>query len=295
MPKKTNHRTRGIIALIFLASVFAGTGVVTRSLDAYFTTAQQLILRILIAFILGFVFFNRQIHFEKLKKITGKEWTLIIIRTFGSFIFGAMLWVKATTLTKLANVTFIDSLPITAALTFLFCVEKVTVKKVIYLILSVLGVLILSLKDYSNLFSFGLGEILVLISGFFFAFRNISRRWHTKLLNDMEISQLMLFFSFFMLLALSLFWGEKWVAPAVSPELIVLLLAGGITMGINVVLVNYAFANVSPVLGNNLLNLEALFGIIFGLFFFGEMVSFKELIGGILIVFSVIKMNEVEK
>ena len=230
-----------------------------------------------------------------MKKITGKEWALIIIRTFASFVFGAMLWVKATTLTKLANVTFIDSLPITAILTFLFSMEKVSFKKIFYIILSVLGVLILSLKDYSNLLSFGFGELLVLLSGFFFAFRNISRRWQTKLLNDLEISMLMFFFSFFMLLLVSLFLGEKWVMPSVSPQLIVLLLFGGITMGLNIVLGNYGFANVPLVLGNNLLNLEALFGIIFGLMFFGELVTFKELVGGILIVFSVIKMNEIEK
>jgi drug/metabolite transporter (DMT)-like permease len=293
--EKINHRTLGILAFIFLASVYAGTGVITRSLDAYFTTAQQLILRILIAFVFGLFLFKKQIHFKKMKKITGKEWALIIIRTFASFVFGAMLWVKATTLTKLANVTFIDSLPITAILTFLFSMEKVSFKKIFYIILSVLGVLILSLKDYSNLLSFGFGELLVLLSGFFFAFRNISRRWQTKLLNDLEISMLMFFFSFFMLLLVSLFLGEKWVMPSVSPQLIVLLLFGGITMGLNIVLGNYGFANVPLVLGNNLLNLEALFGIIFGLMFFGELVTFKELVGGILIVFSVIKMNEIEK
>lgn len=295
MSAKTNHRLQGIFALIFLAMVYAGTGVVTRSLDAYFTIAQQLILRILIAFVLVLIFFHKQIHLEKLKKISSKEWALIIVRSLASFVFGAMLWVKASTMTKLANLAFIDSLPLTAAITFLFAAEKVTAKKIIYLLLSVLGVLILSLKDYSNLFSFGPGELLVLLSGFFFAFRNFSRRWHTTLLNDIEISMLMFLISLLPLFLISIIWGETWMMPALDGKLMLLLLVGGVVMAFNLVLTNYGFANVPAVLGNNLLNLEAMFGIIFGFLFFSEMVSFKELVGGVLIVFSVIKMNKEEK
>lgn len=160
-----------------------------------------------LAFILGLVFFGKSLDFRKLRKISTKEWFLIIARTAATFVFGATLWAKATTITKLANVTFIDSLPITATLSFLFLWEKVTVKKVFYLMLSFVGVIILSVKDYSQILSVGVGELLVFISGFFFAFRNISRRWHTNLLNDQEITQLM--FAFGLVFSLDIFFIVK--------------------------------------------------------------------------------------
>ena len=295
MLRKTSEKTKGVLALLFLSAVYAGTGVVTRYLDSYFTLFQQIYIRTFLAFILGMVFFRKSLNWNKLRKISTAEWFLIIARTAASFVFGATLWVKATTITKLANVTFIDALPITAALSFLFLREKVTVKKVFYLMLSFVGVIILSVKDYSQILTVGFGELLVLISGFFFAFRNISRTWHTKLLNDQEITQLMFIIGFLMLFILSFFFKETIVLPQPHPELLLMILLGGCIMILNIFLTNYGFAHVPAVLGNNILNLEAAFGMLFGYLFYREISTIMELVGGVLIIFSVIKMNQLDK
>lgn len=289
-----SDRTKGVIAFIFLAAVYAGTGVITRYLNLYFTFFQQIYLRTFIAFILGIFFFRRQLDYRKLRKISLSEWLLLAARSAAMFVFGATLWVKATTIAKLANVTFIDALPITAALSFLFLGEKATFKKVFYLSMSFLGIIVLSVKDLRDLSTFGVGELLVFISGFFFAFRNISRRWHSKLLNDQEITQLMFVFGMLMLFVASIMFGEALFLPKWNSGPMAVLVLGGFILIVSLFLVNYGFAHLSAVFGNNILNLEAVFGILFGFFLYQEVSTARELIGGILIIISVIKMNQLD-
>lgn len=292
---KTADRTKGIFALILLAIIYAGTGVVTRYLNNYFSLFQQIYIRTILALILGFLFFGKSLHYEKLKKITLSEWLLLFIRSAASFVFGAALWVQASTITKLANIAFIDALPITATLSFLFLKEKATIQKIILLLFSYIGVILLSVKDFSTGLVFGYGELLVFISGFFFAFRNISRRWHSQLLNDAEITQLMFFFGALTLLIVSFIFNESLVFPPWNGGLAFMLLIGGAIMIANIFLSNYAFAHVGAVLANNILNLEAVFAILVGFLLYREISSFQELVGGILIITSVVAMNRMKE
>lgn len=293
MFKSYSDRQKGILALVFLAVIYASAGAVIRYLSFSFGLYQQLYLRTLIGLLLGFIFF-RKIDWRKLLKISPREWFLLFTRT-GANVAAATLWVYATPVTKLANIAFIDSLPLTAVLSFFFCIEKISGRKVFWLALSFLGVFILSVKDLFNLSSLGWGEMMVFISGFFFAFRNISRKWQTKLLNDQEISQIISFMGVVMLFLLSFAFGEKTAFPPMNALLWVLLLFGGFIMFVNIYLTNYGFAHVPAVLGNNILNLEAVFAIAFGFLFYGEISSLKEIVGGTLVILSAIKMNRLER
>lgn len=286
--------TKGLLALIFLGLVYASTGIVARYMDGYFSLFQQIYIRTFFAIILGFVVF-RDMDFGKLKKISKREWLLLAARAAAMFVFGATLWVKATTLTKLANVAFIDAVPLTATLTFLLRKEEITARKTLLLLLSFIGVLILSIKDINSIFTFGFGEVLVFISGFFFAFRNISRRWHSKLLNDQEISQIMFVMGFVMLLVTSVFIGETITIPAFNLLLLIVIIAGGLMMIANLFLTNFGFAHVNAVLGNNILNLEAIFALLIGFSLYQEIPSVGELLGGTLILVSVIAMSRQDK
>ena len=154
--------------------------------------------------------------------------------------------------------------------------------------------MIISVKDFGNLISIGMGEFLVLIGGFFFAYRNFSRIWHTKLLNDAEITQLMLVLGFIIVLATSIIAGEKLSFYNFSWNVVLVLIVGGFIMIANIFLSNYGFSRVSPVFGNNILNLEAVFAFLFGYLYFGEVINLQELFGGILIMISVVKMNQMK-
>lgn len=254
--------TRGILALVILSIASASTGVVSRYLISYFTVFQQLYLRCAVAFILVYIIFHKSIDLGKLKKISQKEWILIIFRAAANLALGAVLWVKGATIAKLANVGFIDALPITAALSFLFSLEKFSPRKICLIILSMIGVVIITVKDFSGITSLGVGELLVLISGFFFALRNISRKWHSKLLNDSEISLFMFFFGGLMLFIMSLVAKEP-INPLVFnifPAAIIIF--GGLLMGANVFLTNFGFNLVPAAVASNVVNLEIVFTMI---------------------------------
>ena len=291
---KFSEKTKGALALVILAVIYGGVGLVTRYLNLHFPILQQIYLRLFFAIILGFILFRSKINFNKFSKITIKEWLLIFFRTIATFLLASPLWVAGANIAKLANVGFIDSLPLTATFSLLLGLEKFTTKKVIFVLLSFLGVVILSVKDFGNLFSIGMGEFLVLISGFFFAYRNFSRKWHTKLLNDAEITQLMLVLGFIIVLISSILVGEKLTLFNLSWNLVFVLVMGGFIMIANIFLSNYGFSRVSPVFGNNILNLEAVFAFLFGYLYFGEVINLQELLGGILIIFSVVKMNQLK-
>lgn len=283
------------MALIFLAVVYGSAGAIIRYLSFSFALFQQIYLRTLIALILGVFFFRNNIDYRKIWQISASEWLLFITRSFASYILATALWVAAAPITKLSSMAFIDALPLTAVISFILGMEKATLRKIFWVAVSFSGVLILSVKDFSNLGSFGAGELLVLISGFFFAFRNISRRWHSKLLNDGEISQLMNVMGVVMLFVFSTIFGEKLVIPSLNMFLIFVLFLGGFIMFANVYITNYGFARVSAVLGNNILNMEPVFAILFGFILYSEIATVKELIGGVIIILSVIKMNQEER
>ncbi|OGG20602.1 hypothetical protein A3D03_05320 [Candidatus Gottesmanbacteria bacterium RIFCSPHIGHO2_02_FULL_40_13] len=289
-----SEKTKGALALVILAVIYGGVGLITRYLNLHFPILQQIYLRLFIAMLLGFILFRKKIHPGKLFKMSVKDWFLILSRTIATFLLASPLWVAGANMAKLANVGFIDALPLTAAFSLVLGLEKLTVKKVLLILLSFLGVLILSVRDLGNLISIGMGEFLILISGFFFAYRNFSRRWHSGLLNDAEITQLMLVAGFILVFITSAFMGEKLTLFDINWAILFILVIGGVIMIANIFLTNYGFHRVSPVFGNNILNMEVVFAFLFGYFFYGEVMNIQELLGGILIVVSVVKMNQLK-
>lgn len=70
------------------------------------------------------------------------------------------------------------------------------------------------------------------------------------------------------------------------------VLGAGIFNLVNLLLTNYGFSRIKAVLASNILALESIFAILIGFLFFRELPNLKEIIGGVLILFSVIKMNK---
>jgi len=204
-----DEHKKGIYALIFLAFVYACMGLFVRWLNTSFELYQQMYLRIAMAFLLGLIFFNKDLHFSKLKNLSKKEWILFIVRAGAFYFIGINLFTRALLLTKYSNVSFISSLPITPIFGFLLFKEKANVKKVSLILLAFLGVILLSVKDYSNVFNWGNGEILALLSSLGFAFGYVTRKWHSDLLSNKEITVITFFFGAIMLFGGSIASGES--------------------------------------------------------------------------------------
>jgi len=287
----TSERQRGVLALLLLAVVYGILPLIPRYLSTSFLLFQQVYLRIFVGFILSFVFFRKSIDFEKLKKLPLKEWGLLALRAFSYYLLGVVLYTQALLLTKIANVAFIGAIPMTAILGFIILKERLTFEKISLVFLSFLGVLAISAQDFSNIFVFGKGEIVALLSIFFVSLGFISRKWQSKTLNDREIATFMLFFAFVFIFLASILKGEG--LPLYNWHLgivLALLLAGLLNVGVSF-LMNYGFSRINAVLGSNIIALDPVFATFFAFLVFRELPIPKELFGGALIISSAILMN----
>ncbi len=294
MSASFSEKDKGIIALIILSFIYALFGIFSRFLNTEFPIFQQVYLRSGAAFFLSFVIFRGYKSFHKLKKISFREWILILVRSLFWYGIGTPLFTLGIILAKYGNASFIASIPSTAILSLLILREKLTKEKCTILLLSLLGVGLISVKNLSDIFAWGKGEFLVLLCAFIVSFAIIARKWHSKVLNNQEITQFMFFFGTVFLFILSLIFGEGFPRAHWNMLIIAAILVSAVLNVIMLFLVNYALERVKGVLSGNILVLESLWGVLIGFLLYHEILSLKEFIGGALIIASVFKMNVID-
>lgn len=290
----TKH-TKGVLALVFLSFGFGLIAITVRYLSGHYTLFQQLYISIGAGFILSFFVFPRSLSFERIKKIPSRDWFIMVFRVVVGYLIAASLYRESLTLTKISNVTFIQSVPFVALFGWFIFKEKFTFKKLLYVVLAYIGVIIISMHDTSFSFTLGKGELFSFISSVMFSISYIARKWMTNYLNDKEITQILLFLATILFILLSVVTRET--APIFEWQWLLVLaifLTGALNV-CNIYLVNYGFANVRPVLASNILTLESFFALFLALIFYREIPSLREFIGGIIIVVAVIQMNRVEE
>ena len=294
MAGKKSDREKGILSLILLALVFASMGLFARYLATGFLLFQQVYLRMLAAFVVGFLVFRKSLNLSKLKKITKKDWAVIVLRAVSYSLFGIILFTQAIILTKYSNVSFVSSLPMTAVLGFILIGEKFTWKKAGLVLLALLGVSIIAVKDWSHILQWGKGEVLTLISTVFFSISYVARKWQTDLLNNKELTVVNFLVAFLVVFVVSLSKGDGLPTTGWHWGLLLAVIGAGVFNILNVFLTNYGFEKVEVVLASNILTLEAFFAIILGFAFYAEIPLVKDLFGGAIIVTSVVAMNKLE-
>lgn len=288
-----SDRQKGILAIIGLALILAITGLFARFLGTQFTALQQVYLRVGVAFILSIIFFSNNLDYKKLRRINPSEWGLLTVRSLSTYLLGVVPFSIAVGIAKLSTIAFISALPIVAVLGVIVLRERLTRQKLIYILIGLFGVLLISVQDYSQLLSWGKGELLALFSIIFLSLSQILRKKHSTLLNDYEISSILLFISAVGLCLISLVLREtlnpiwNW-----APSIALAVLGAGIVNVAYQMAVNYGFQKVQAVLANNLLTLSPLFSILLGLMFYAEIPTLKESIAGAIIIISAYKMNK---
>lgn len=292
MKKPRSSIEKGIAALILLTAIFASLSVLARYLSADFTILQQVYLRIFVALVLALVIFRKSLRWSMIAKLPPREWAIIAFRGFAGYAIGVTLISQAANMTLIGNVSFIAALPFVPLLGFLFLKEKVTWWKLVFIFTSLLGVSLLSVRDWHNVLSWHIGDLLAVIATLGFAVGYVARKWHRpNLLNNQEITTLTFVFGVGFVVLLSLVFGNSVPQFDIGWGSWLAILAGGALNVANLFLINYSFEHVDAVQAGNLLNLEAAWGLLFGLLFYQEWPSWYGLLGGITIVASVIGMN----
>jgi len=282
---------KGITALVLMTFLNSIMGIWVRFLGEHFMTFQQVAARALIGFIIGILVYHKRVRILNLFKKSRKDLLLLLFRSL-SLVIGIGLFTVSIMKTKFANVHFIFSLPMTAFLGIVFLRERLTFKKAGLLFVGFFGVILISFEGFSDGLSFGLGEILALISTFFYSLTFISRKWFSKNIKNEEIAVFGAFFTFCYAVILSQLFGDGINEfLTVNPFLLIIIFLAGLTFILINYFGSYGFEKVQAIIANNILVLESVFGLLFGLLLYNEIPVLREVLGGIIIVISAILMN----
>lgn len=295
MKKKYSNQSKGVASLVLLTLVFASMGIFARSLSADLSLFQQVYSRLFLAFIFSAFLFSKYIRWNKIFRLPKREWGVLFSRSVLQHLLGVVLVTAAVLHTKLGVVSLIQTLPVVSLLAVIFLKERLTTAKTFLIILASIGVFILTVRGSSGFNGFGRGEIYAILAAIAFSFGYISRHWHKAGLNNQEITTVMFFISTIVIFIASLLVGEG--LPKLGSyghhTIIIALIGSGLFNVANLFLSNYGFEHVKAVTAGNILTLEALFGVVLGYLFYGETLTISEYVGGLLVITSVILMNNI--
>jgi drug/metabolite transporter (DMT)-like permease len=289
-------RQKGILSLFILSAIWASFGLPIRYLSTHFTFYQQIYLRMFVAAIGGLIIFYQDLHFGKLLHMPKKEWLILLFRVFSMYGFAVILYTQAFTLTTFGEVSFLGAIPTTAVLGFILLREKITTQKIALILLSVIGILFITVKNPEHFFTWSRGDVLALVSDFFFSLSYIGRKWQSNYLNNKEISVFMICLGFFLTVCLSLIHGElhlpleQFTLPTTA-----VIIAAGLLNVVSQFLLNFGFAYTEAALASNIVSLESFWAVILGYLFYRELLSIQAFFGGILILASVVFLNKEEE
>jgi drug/metabolite transporter (DMT)-like permease len=286
-------RRRGTLALILLAASFALMTVLARYLNTSFTIAQQVYLRGAAALLVAGLVFNSRIRWRVVARVRPREWGVIAIRALLLYPIGTELFSKAATLTLIGDVSFIAALPLVSILALALRQTPLTRRRIGSVAGCVAGVAAVSLHDPGrgiHLPVWDRGDLLALLGLLGIAVSYLGRSQHDGALNNAEITVLLLSAGVLWVALGSFVSGQSMPHLAHAPVWGAVMLAG-VLNALNVFLINYGFEQVEPVRAGNLLTLEAVWGLAFGLAFYRQWPTVLELLGGAAIVGCALILN----
>ena len=288
-----NKKKLAITVAVVEALLFVILSVSVRLMGKSFSIPQQMFVRLLGASLLCIILFYPKIKNIKINEITGKEWFIYIARSFIYYGLSVTLITYALLHTTLGIVSFASSLPIMGLLGYLYYKEKFNLKIIPIILLSVVGLALLSKINLSD-FKLNSGLIAALGSLLLFDTAFLMVRLHNKKYTNYQNTAIILAFSWLVPL-ITLLVQHKRLWPAhVSLEAYIGL---GISIVLNVAnlfFLNYIFSNLKAFVAGNILLLEGVFALIIGYIFFNEGVDLLQMVGVLIILGSTVAVSYME-
>jgi drug/metabolite transporter (DMT)-like permease len=294
MEKRQLHATPGgLLAIFVLALIFGVTAIFARYLSTGTALFEQWYLRYGIMFILSVIVFHRQVDFRKFLSLPRKEWAVILFRALIGSVLAVALYTLAAEKAKIGIVAFMQVVPSTALFGILLLHERVSKARAATILLAFLGASLVVVNSFHDLLGLDVGALWSLISGVLFGLQLVTRKWHSKALNNQELTVAIIGSGFVMNYLVSLvLYHRAFVSTAHwSLGFVIVLLIAGCCGVANIFLINYGFEHVSAVIAGNILSLEEVFGALFGYVIYGEVLGLREIAGGLIILGAVIATN----
>ncbi|HUD11601.1 MAG TPA: DMT family transporter [Candidatus Saccharimonadia bacterium] len=297
MLKSHSQHTLGVVAVTLQALCYGLTAVVARYLSLNIGIFESWYLRYALGLAFAVVLLRGRVDYRKFLHLPRREWVVLIGRSLVGGVIAVALYALASQKAKIGPVAFMQVLPSTTLLGVVLFKESLGLKKGLLVLLAFAGAVFVALGSLSGLSSLNLGELYSLISGVLFSLMFVTRRLHTGVLNDIEITVGTLAIAALGNYILAVATGTHQWLPHIHwtlPLGVILVVASFMGVAVNFLL-NYGFQRVSAVVAGNILNLELVFGPIFGYIFYREVLETRELIGGAVILAAVIAMNLVDR
>jgi len=288
-----NKKKLAIIVAVVEALLFVILSVSVRLMGKSFSIPQQMLVRLLGASLLCIILFYPKIKNIKINEITGKEWFIYIARSFIYYGLSVTLITYALLHTTLGIVSFASSLPIMGLLGYLYYKEKFNIKIIPIILLSVVGLALLSKINLSD-FKLNSGLIAALGSLILFDTAFLMVRLHNKKYTNYQNTAIILAFSWLVPLFTLLLQHKRLWPAHVSLEAYIGL---GISIVLNVAnlfFLNYIFSNLKAFVAGNILLLEGIFALIVGFIFFNEGVDLLQMVGVLIILGSTVAVSYIE-
>ena len=220
-------------------------------------------------------------------------WRYIFIGCFfgvichhGFFAYG----IEQTTAMKAAIISGLSPL-FTAFVAVIFKDTVMTRTKIIGFLLGGIGVLIAIVKDISDLWSWAVGDIYILLSFFLQAFSFIAIRRATSSMQPMLVTAWMLLSGSTILMVCSFLIEPKSFAvfSTFSPAILILFLLSAIlATGVGHTLYNLCIKHIGAAESAIFANFNTIFALLFSALLLGELISLKQFIGSLLIILGVL-------
>lgn len=286
-----SEERKWLIALVVLAWVFATMWVFWRYLDFSFDIFEQTYLRIAVAFLLSCLFFYKKVDFSKYFGTSKKDIAILTLRAVSLYLAVVFItqWII---LAKFANASLISTLPLMPIFGYIFLREKLNTQTIFWIIIWFIGSLVITFQSGLILWKW---ELYALISLVFFDLSYVLRKKHTNYLNNYETTTFMFWVGAVFLFITSVLLGESLLSTSnfTLMTITVIVIAWFFNV-MNLFLTNYGFDKVKAGVAWNIITLEIVFALIYGLFLYKEIPVLREIIWGSIIAFSVYMVNKSE-
>ena len=244
--------------------------------------------------VLSVVVFYPHIDFHKFLVLPKREWGIIIFRALVGSVLAVSLYTLAAREAKIGIVAFMQVVPSTALLGIILFHERVSRARLATILLAFAGAALVVVNNFGDLKGVNTGAFWSLISGMLFGLQFVTRKWHSKALNNQELTVAIIGTGFVMnyLVSLVLYHHFFVTTTGWDPQFVLMLLLAACLGVANIFLINYGFEHVSAVIAGNILSLEEVFGALFGFLIYRETLSPRDIIGGLIILGAVIFTNE---
>lgn len=286
----------GIVALVFLTAIYGLTAVMSRYFSLETSMFEQWYIRFGLASLLMAIAFKHKIDFKKFAHLSRRELRLLLFRAAIGFVIAAGLYALASQREKIGVVSLMQILPLTAVFGVLIMHEKLSWQRLSLVALSLFGAVVVLLPKLGDGLGYSSGAVLSLLSGALFSLVFVLRKKHTGELNNYELAFGMLVIGAVGNYLLSIVAYQRVFVDvtAWTPTLGLFFLGAGILGAAMSLLSNYGFEHVPAITASIILDLELVFGLLFGFIIYHEVLLTYEIVGASIILMAVILMSFVE-